>query len=167
MGDVYVFGSNDYGQLGIGSDKLICMLPKRVNLEKDSKENIRQDSTKVIKTDFVEQLHVGPLHMFAITSIEILKLKYKKLLFCSELLISSNIGEGVIYTWGLGSHGQLGNEKILVKVHFPRAINSNLKGDVEDYVEDYEKMFSLNSIKHSLDRIRVFLGFDCSFLLFG
>ncbi len=83
-----------------------------------------------------------------------------------ELLIIY-LGEGVIYTWGLGSHGQLGNEKILVKVHFPRAINSTLKGDVEDSIEDYEKMFSLNSIKHSLDRIRVFLGFDCSFLLFG
>ncbi len=67
MGDIYVFGSNDYGQLGIGSDKLNCMLPKRVVLEKDSKENLRQDNLKIIKRDFVEQLHVGPLHMFAIT----------------------------------------------------------------------------------------------------
>ena len=66
MGDIYVFGSNDYGQLGIGSDKLNCLLPKKVYLEKELKENVRGDS-KVIKKDFVEQLHVGPLHMFAIT----------------------------------------------------------------------------------------------------
>ena len=68
--------------------------------------------------------------------------------------------DGIIYSWGLGSYGQLGNNKLIVKQSVPVAINNAIKYQ-DSSVISLDKV----NVKKCLLNMTISLGFDSSLIL--
>jgi len=99
-GEVFGFGSNEYGQVGC-SELPEVLSPQKVFSEPryDYPDQDHSITSKIVK------LIVGPCHNMAFSE------------------------EGSIYTWGLGSYGQLGNGSLSLKQFTPTSINGNIEDD--------------------------------------
>ena len=175
-GEVFGFGSNEYGQVGCSDDPEV-LSPQRIFSDPRSPYIEPTDpsiSAKIVK------LSVGPCHNFAFSE------------------------EGYIYTWGLGSYGQLGSGNMALKQSTPTSINGgnpdddwlnqshhNLAGTpgtpgnylsggspgktptnsatgtggIGNKLQDLGGVFPRHRVKKYLSNIVVNLWFDCSFIL--
>ncbi len=85
-GSVWAFGSNTYGQLGIGTvDNVIQNVPQRLTFFDDlRKVEESSDGTLISTGENVVKVYAGEYHSVALTD------------------------KGNVYTWGLNNRGQLG-----------------------------------------------------------
>ncbi len=73
-----------------------------------------------------------------------------------------------MYSWGLGTYGQLGNGKNTLKQYVPMIINeegAELNDNGEEMSNPTALVFPKEKIRKYLPNILITPGFDCTFLL--
>ena len=73
--------------------------------------------------------------------------------------------DGIIYSWGLGSYGQLGNNKLIAKQSIPMAINNTTTFQENNNLNTTVSLLDKHNVKKSLFNMSISLGFDSSFIL--
>ena len=130
---MYTFGSNEYGQLGLETSGDVKK-PEKLIFE----QRFLLNESGTLQTPRIARIAVGPCHNFAISE------------------------EGDMYSWGLGSYGQLGNGKFELKQASPTIINETEEGQTPN----------ITAISFPKEKVRKFLSnlvltpaFDCTFML--
>ena len=166
-GEAYGFGSNEYGQVGC-DDSQEVLAPQKIYF---SEQRLLLADPETGLGTRIAKLTVGPCHNFAFSD------------------------EGEIYTWGLGSYGQLGNGHLGLKQPYPACINEDWgpetlqrSGSARNIVGSYldvgnigvtgnpspprknedpirSLIFPKDKVKKYLPSVVVNLWFDCSIVL--
>jgi alpha-tubulin suppressor-like RCC1 family protein len=132
-GEVYAWGSNEYGQLGIET-KGDIKRPEKVAFEQ---KFLLNESGTLAHNIKISRISVGPCHNFAVSE------------------------DGDIYSWGLGSYGQLGNGKFELKQHSPIIINETDDGSPNISAINFPK----EKVRKFLSNLVLTPAFDCTFML--
>jgi len=146
-GDLFCYGSNEYGQVGVDLEGDV-LEPYKLMIGRKIKTGDHPGSPNIQNSGKSMKLAVGPYHNF----------------FIEE--------DGTMYSWGLGSYGQLGNNKLNIKQANPTPINefeynpgANSIENVDERTRVYTTYLSKGNLRTVLSHLVITLGFDSSFIL--